>query len=69
MTPLDLLQAAQRSSLPTPALPVALMAGAAGTLGTEVLRRLAGSHHYRQLRVLAQEGITPGTRADGDGCV
>ncbi len=37
----------------------ALLAGAAGTLGAEVLRRLAGGHHYRALHVLAQEEITP----------
>ncbi|MDR7306817.1 hypothetical protein [Rhodoferax saidenbachensis] len=59
MNPLDVLHAAQRGPTPPAALPVALMAGAAGTLGTEVLRRLAGSHHYRQLRVLSQEDITP----------
>jgi len=59
MTLLNALHAAQRGPTPAAALPIALMAGAAGTLGTEVLRRLAGGHHYRQLRVLAQEGITP----------
>jgi hypothetical protein len=59
MTLLHALQTAQRGPTPAPALPVALMAGAAGTLGTEVLRRLAGSHHYRQVCVLAQEDITP----------
>ncbi len=59
MTVTHLLQAAQRGPLPAPPLPVALIAGAAGTLGAEVLQRLAGGHHYRALRVLAQEDMTP----------
>lgn len=59
MTLLNLLQAAQRGPTPAAALPAALMAGAAGPLGGEVLRRLAGGHHYRQLCVLAQEDMTP----------
>jgi hypothetical protein len=59
MTLLNALHAAQRGPTPAAALPIALIAGAAGTLGTEVLRRLAGGQHYRQLRVLAQEDITP----------
>lgn len=59
MTLLNALQAAQRGPAPAAPLPVALMAGAAGTLGAEVLRRLAGGHHYRQLRVLAQEEMIP----------
>lgn len=59
MTLLNALHAAQRGAPTAPALPVVLMAGAAGTLGAEVLRRLAGSPYYRQLLVLAQEEMTP----------
>lgn len=59
MTVIHALQAAQRGPAPAPAQPVALLAGAAGTLGAEVLRRLAGGHHYRALHVLAQEEIMP----------
>ena len=59
MTLLHALQAAQRGPAPPALLPEALIAGAAGTLGAEVLQRLAGGHHYRTLRVLVQEDMTP----------
>ena len=56
--PLQALQAA----LPRKALPVAapgvLMAGAAGVLGNEMLRRLAGCGRYGLVRMLTRKPIT-----------
>ena len=45
------------AALPKPGL---LVAGATGALGSEVLRRLAGSGRFAQAQVLAREPITPG---------
>lgn len=59
MTLDNLLHAAQREPARTAPLPDMLMAGAAGPLGAEILRRLAGGHHYGHIRVLSQEPITP----------
>lgn len=42
--------------------PTVLVAGATGTLGNEVLRRLAGLHHYREVLVTAREPIAPAFR-------
>lgn len=62
--PVQLLQAVQRESPRTAArLPRALVAGATGNLGNEVLRRLAGSQRFAQVVVLAHEPITALLRA------
>jgi hypothetical protein len=60
MTLDNLLHAAQRGPAPTAPLPSILMAGAAGILGAELLRRLAAGNHYGHILVLSQEAITPG---------
>jgi hypothetical protein len=59
--PIQVLQAAQR---PQPALrkPRLLIAGATGTLGNEVLRRLVGQQQFEATQVLAREPITAGLR-------
>ncbi len=58
-SPLQALQSAWRpSAVSTGAKPGLLVAGATGALGSEVLRRLAGSGRFAQARVLAREPIT-----------
>lgn len=60
--PLQALQAAVRQP-PLPAgAPTVLMAGAAGVLGNEMLRRLAGSGRYGQIRMLTREPMTEALR-------
>ncbi len=56
--PSHLLQAQQRRAPAAPHLPGALVAGATGTLGNEVLRRLASGVRYVQVQVLASEPMT-----------
>ena len=50
-------QPAQRNAAAKPRL---IVAGATGVLGNEVLRRLAGSSHFAQTRVLAKEPMATG---------
>lgn len=59
--PLQVLQAGARSipSVPGPRL---LIAGATGTLGNEVLRRLVGAGGFAATQVLAREPIQQGMR-------
>jgi hypothetical protein len=45
--------------------PRLIIAGAAGTLGNEVLRRLVGLQQYESAQVLAREPITPALRGVG----
>jgi hypothetical protein len=59
--PLQVLQAASRS-IPRAGSPRLLIAGATGSLGNEVLRRLVGSGAYRHTQVLAREPIKAGLR-------
>jgi hypothetical protein len=59
--PLQVLQAAVRRS-PSVGKPRLLIAGAAGALGNEVLRRLVGCDAYAATQVLAREPITDGLR-------
>ena len=59
--PLQVLQAASRRTS-TVGAPRLLIAGATGTLGNEVLRRLAGSSAFSLTQVLAKEPITEGLR-------
>ncbi|SFM98014.1 hypothetical protein [Variovorax sp. OV329] len=62
--PMQVLQAAQRPPLRAPARAEAtlLIAGATGVLGNELLRRLAGSHRYAHVLVLAREPMQDGLR-------
>lgn len=60
--PLQVLQAARRAGPPPRTAPPLLVAGATGALGNEVLRQLAGSPAFPQVRVLAREPIRPGLR-------
>lgn len=60
--PIQALQAASRPAAPRALAPVLLMAGATGTLGNEVLRRLVGTHRFSLAQVLAREPITEGLR-------
>ena len=58
-SPLQALQSALRpASAAALARPGLLVAGATGALGSEVLRRLAGSGRFAQAQVLAREPIT-----------
>ncbi len=58
---LGVLQASLRPVAPQAGVkPTLLVAGATGALGSEVLRRLAGSGRFAQTRVLAREPITAG---------
>ncbi len=58
---LHVLQASLRPAGPQAGVkPGLLVAGATGALGSEVLRRLAGSACFAQTRVLAREPITAG---------
>jgi hypothetical protein len=59
--PIQVLQAANRPGL-TPRKPRLLIAGATGTLGNEVLRRLVGLQQFDRAQVLAREPITDGLR-------
>lgn len=60
--PLQVLQAASRPAPAATARPRLLIAGATGTLGNEVLRRLAGSLAFSGTQVLAREAIRAGLR-------
>ncbi|HVE53991.1 MAG TPA: hypothetical protein VNB23_11475 [Ramlibacter sp.] len=59
--PLQVLQAASRA-IPSVAKPRLLIAGATGTLGNEVLRRLVGASTFGETQVLAREAIKDGIR-------
>lgn len=61
------LQAASRRPPAGASHQVALLAGATGVLGNEMLRRLAGAGRYGSVTVLAREPITQGLR--GVTCV
>ncbi|MDB5947180.1 MAG: hypothetical protein JWQ33_2206 [Ramlibacter sp.] len=65
--PIQVLQAAVRRTPAAVAPPAVLMAGAAGVLGNEMLRRLAGSGRYGVVRMLTREPITEALR--GIACV
>ncbi len=60
--PIQALQAAVRPLRAAAAAPVMLVAGATGTLGNEVLRRLAGTQRFARLLVLAREPFTDGLK-------
>lgn len=62
VTPIQALQAASRPPPAAPAASVLLVAGATGTLGNEVLRRLAGAQRFARTLVLAREPFTDGLR-------
>ena len=62
VTPIQALQAASRPQADAPGGPVLLVAGATGTLGNEVLRRLAGTQRFDRSLVLAREPFTDGLR-------
>jgi hypothetical protein len=58
-SPLQALQSALRQAVaPVGAKPGLLIAGATGALGSEVLRRLAGSGRFAQAQVLAREPMS-----------
>ena len=59
--PIQVLQAANRPQ-PTVRKPRLLIAGATGTLGNEVLRRLVGLQQFDSTEVLAREPIKTGLR-------
>lgn len=61
--PIQVLQAASRSGISAVAAGRLLIAGAAGVLGGEVLRQLAGSAAFARTRVLAREPIRAGMRS------
>jgi hypothetical protein len=56
--PIQVLQAAQRTGS-MQRKPRLVIAGAAGALGNEVLRRLVGQQQFESTQVLAREPITP----------
>jgi len=60
--PIQVLQAGQRPGAAAARKPRLLIAGAAGALGNEVLRRLAGSSAFAFTQVLAREPIKAGLR-------
>jgi hypothetical protein len=60
--PIQVLQAAQRAAATAGRKPRLVLAGATGALGSEVLRRLAGSSAFAGTQVLAREPITAGLR-------
>lgn len=62
VTPIQALQAASRPPPAASGGPVLLVAGATGTLGNEVLRRLAGTQRFHRSLVLAREPFTDGLR-------
>jgi hypothetical protein len=59
--PIQVLQAPNRPAL-TARKPRLVVAGATGTLGNEVLRRLVGLQGFQSTQVLAREPITAGLR-------
>ncbi|CAN7411145.1 hypothetical protein [Polaromonas sp. LjRoot131] len=63
--PLQALQSAMRPVPAAPGKPRLLVAGAAGVLGNEVLRRLAGSGRYAHTEVLATEAMATGLSGVG----
>lgn len=63
--PFQALRAASHRARPETVGPTGgtlLIAGATGALGHEVLRRLAGTHRFARVRVLAREPIRDGLR-------
>ncbi len=58
--PLQVLQASLRPVAQAGTRPGLIVAGATGALGSEVLRRLAGSGSFAHTQVLAREPITTG---------
>jgi len=70
---LDPLQALQAAGRPVPRPAAAhgtlLMAGAAGPLGNELLRRLAGTGRFVPVRVLVREAMRDGLRGVESVCV
>ncbi len=62
VTPIQALQAAARPQPAVTGASVLLVAGATGTLGNEVLRRLAGTQRFARTLVLAREPFTDGLR-------
>jgi hypothetical protein len=62
ISPLHVLQAAQRPLPAAQSLPGLLVAGATGATGNEVLRRLLGTQRFALVHVLAREPITAGLR-------
>jgi len=56
------LRGATHTSVPVAVPPQLVIAGATGTLGNEVLRRLAGGGRYGRVHVLAREPFTEGLR-------
>lgn len=67
--PLHALSAANRRAAGGPARHRLLIAGATGSLGDEVLRRLVGGQHYAEAVVLAREAMTTGMRGLRMYCV
>ncbi|MBX3660307.1 MAG: hypothetical protein KF740_17870 [Ramlibacter sp.] len=67
--PIQALRAAQRVVPAAAPRDVLLVAGATGTLGGEVLRRLAGSQRFAVAHVLAREPFTDGLRGVRTLCV
>lgn len=59
-SPLHALQSSLRPSAKVPVRPPLLIAGATGALGSEVLRRLAGSGRFSHAEVLAREPMATG---------
>lgn len=61
--PLQAMQAAMRpAARPTARPQTLLIAGATGALGSELVRRLAGTHRFAHTRVLASEPMHDGLR-------
>lgn len=67
--PIQALQAASRPAAAPPARGALLVAGATGTLGNEVLRRLVGTQRFDTAHVLAREPFTEGLRGVTAVCV
>ena len=61
--PIQALQAARRPPSVAASLPALVVAGATGTLGNEVLRRLLGTQRFGVAHVLAREAFTDGLRS------
>jgi len=63
LDPLQALQAANRAPpRPADAARTLLIAGATGPLGSEIVRRLSGTHRFARTRVLAAEPMRDGLR-------
>ena len=60
--PIQVLHAARQPGPPVERKPRLLIAGAAGVLGNEVLRRLAGSSRFAFTQVLVREPVKAGLR-------